>query len=129
MRSARHHAAGRRRFRADGGHALEKGHPNRRHQGRMTRLGTSIGSLMSKVRRIFALVLYCVGLWAVFDLLYSQFVYVADPPVRTANARYDHGLLPNVATYETWGTRRYRFYTNNLGFRDAAVREVPLQSA
>lgn len=35
-----------------------------------------------------------------------------------------HKFQPNVSAVETWGGRSYPLYTNSLGFRDAAPREV-----
>ncbi len=41
---------------------------------------------------------------------------------------YHHDLKPNTAAWAMWGTNRYRIYTNSLGFKDTAVRDVPLSS-
>ncbi len=38
----------------------------------------------------------------------------------------DHALKPNCASIEHWGRNSYEFFTNNLGFRDARIRDVPL---
>jgi len=37
-----------------------------------------------------------------------------------------HAFKPNCATIERWGGDTYEFFTNNLGFRDQEIREVPL---
>ncbi len=43
---------------------------------------------------------------------------------------YHHTLKPNAEfTYQRWGSLRHPVFTNSLGFRDRAVREVPLTSA
>ncbi len=40
-----------------------------------------------------------------------------------------HALRPNCASVYHWGGDSYEFVTNNLGFRDEKVREVPLADA
>ncbi len=78
-----------------------------------------------------AMVLYCLALFFVFDFLYSTFT-AGQEHERTARIYdpvYDHGLAPNFDGYDVWGEARYRLITDNLGFKDSAVREVPLQSS
>jgi hypothetical protein len=41
---------------------------------------------------------------------------------------YHHDLLPNRAVTARWGDSTYPLFTNSLGFRDASVRTVELQS-
>jgi hypothetical protein len=83
--------------------------------------------VMSKVQRRSAIVLYCIVVWLLLDLIYSRFFHAWDVYVRTPDEIYHHGLLPNVAGDITWGPLRQKYYTNSLGFRDAATREVPLK--
>ncbi len=47
---------------------------------------------------------------------------------RCSNPYYHHDFLPDQNAETTWGDRKYRIITNSLGFRDKAVREVPLAS-
>jgi lysophospholipase L1-like esterase len=82
---------------------------------------------MAKHLRRSAIALYCCALLLVFDFVYTRYLYVAPPPFYTSNADYHHGLLPNVASEFVWGTNRHAYFTNNLAFRDAAVRDVPLK--
>ncbi|MGH7563282.1 MAG: SGNH/GDSL hydrolase family protein [Gemmatimonadota bacterium] len=49
-------------------------------------------------------------------------------PVHKRSPHYHHDLRKSVNGWSQWGPFRYRFYTNNLGFRDDRVREVPLHS-
>jgi lysophospholipase L1-like esterase len=49
-------------------------------------------------------------------------------PVHTRSTHYHHGLRERVDGWSQWGPYRYRFYTNDLGFRDDHVRDVPLRS-
>ncbi len=49
-------------------------------------------------------------------------------PVRTGSSLYHHDLRKNVDGWSQWGHYRYRFHTNDLGFRDDRVRKVPLHS-
>lgn len=37
-----------------------------------------------------------------------------------------HALQPNCASIERWGRESYELCTNNLGFRDERIRDVPL---
>ena len=74
--------------------------------------------------------LYCVGLFLGFDFLYSAFTMgqERDHAARIANPIYDHGLAANFDGYDVWGEARYPLFTNSLGFKDGAVREVPLKA-
>ena len=77
-----------------------------------------------------AMVAYCLALFFVFDFFYSTFT-AGQEHERTARVYdpvYDHGLAPNFDGYDVWGEARYRLITDNLGFKDGAVREVPMQS-
>lgn len=48
--------------------------------------------------------------------------------VRRPDLYYHHGLVPNAtADSARFGTAVYPIYVNSLGFRDARVRDVPLQ--
>jgi hypothetical protein len=78
-----------------------------------------------------AMVLYCLALFFIFDFLYSTFTagQEHERTARVYNAVYDHGLAANFDGYDVWGEARYRLMTDSLGFKDGAVREVPLQSA
>src|SRR5665213_3657496 len=76
------------------------------------------------------LIAYCVALFLAFDFLYSAFSGGEEKqrPPRIANAIYDHGLAANFDGYDRWGGVRYRLFTDNLGFKDVSVRDVPLKS-
>jgi hypothetical protein len=77
-----------------------------------------------------AMVAYCLVLFFVFDFFYSTFT-AGQEHGRTARVYdpvYDHGLAPNFDGYDVWGEARYRLITDNLGFKDGSLREVPLQS-
>jgi hypothetical protein len=57
------------------------------------------------------------------DILNAAFTY------REASPVFHHGLSKNRAIDDAvWGPITYRLRTNSLGFRDAEVRRVPLQS-
>jgi hypothetical protein len=77
------------------------------------------------------LVSYCLLLFLGFDFLYSGFTRGQEREriARVADPIYDHGLVPNFDGYDVWGEARYRFFTNSLGFKDGAVREVPLKAS
>jgi hypothetical protein len=83
-------------------------------------------------RRMFkgaAVLSYCVALFFIFDFTYSA-IQSGDPrEFRVADPQYHHGLRPNFDGYEIWGSQHYRLRTNSLGFKDGAVRDVPMTSA
>lgn len=50
-------------------------------------------------------------------------------PLRAPSDLFHHDLRPRASVEdEVWGPRRSPYRTNSLGFRDRAVREVPLRS-
>jgi hypothetical protein len=77
------------------------------------------------------LFLYCLLLFLGFDFLYSAFTRGQEREriARVADPIFDHGLVPNFDGYDVWGEARYRLFTNSLGFKDGAVREVPLKAS
>ena len=46
---------------------------------------------------------------------------------RASNSYYNHQLVPNFEGDEPWAIGRYKIHTNNLGFKDSAIRDVPLE--
>jgi len=76
------------------------------------------------------LVVYCVLLFLAFDFVYSLVSGGEEKqrPPRIANPIYDHGLAANFDGYDRWGGVRYRLFTDNLGFKDVSVRDVPLKT-
>jgi hypothetical protein len=77
-----------------------------------------------------AMFLYCLALFLIFDFAYSALTtgQERERSPRVYDPVYDHGLAPDFDGYDVWGEARYRLITDNLGFKDGAVREVPLQS-
>jgi hypothetical protein len=73
---------------------------------------------------------YCLVLFLAFDFAYSTLTRGEERarPARIANPVYDHGFAADFDGYDTWGELRYRLTTDNLGFKDATVRTVPLKS-
>lgn len=43
---------------------------------------------------------------------------------RISSDIYDHDLKPNVNVMNKWQLYNYSFYTNSIGFRDSAIREI-----
>jgi hypothetical protein len=83
---------------------------------------------ISPVLRGPLVVVYCIALLFTFDLIYSNFMYDDDSLARISDPDYHHSMKPNFAGYKTRPWDRSPFYTNSLGFRDSAVRQVPLAS-
>lgn len=46
---------------------------------------------------------------------------------RTSHPVYHHDLLPSQSSTDVWGDKVYAEYTNNLGLRDARVRNIELK--
>jgi lysophospholipase L1-like esterase len=74
-----------------------------------------------------SIVLYCIVIFLVLDFCYSAFLRDEGHSARYPHPVYHHALLPNFDGYDNWGDHRYKFYTDSLGFRDAAVRNVAAQ--
>jgi len=78
-----------------------------------------------------------VALFVVFELA-VHIVYHDQNPwlrppfvksrIRVANPIYGHGLVPNFDGEEVWGNDKSHVVTNSFGFKDASMRQVPLQS-
>jgi hypothetical protein len=84
---------------------------------------------MRRLALYVGLIVYGVGIFLVCDLVFSSLFYrQGEGKVRVAHAVYHHGLAPSVDGYSRWGELPYRIKTNSLGFKDAAVRDVPLQT-
>jgi len=83
---------------------------------------------MSKATRRLLVVVYCLALWVTLDFIYSHTLGAPgarEPSPRTRAKDYHHGLVANFAGHDRWGPNRYPFFTNSLGLRDAAPRDVP----
>jgi len=77
--------------------------------------------------RVAALILLeCIAIWLIFDFVYSSLIAEHKRPPRIANSIFHHALAPNYDGFDIWAEHKSRLHTNNLGFKDAAVREVPL---
>lgn len=76
-----------------------------------------------------AVALYCAVLFLGSDVAYSRLVVGDERQFRIPSEEYHHGLLANYSGYDLWGGRRYRLFTNSLGMKDAAVREVSAGAA
>ena len=48
--------------------------------------------------------------------------------IRVAHPEYDHGIRPNAAGTESYGSQRAEYFSNSMGLRDAKIREVPLRA-
>jgi hypothetical protein len=70
---------------------------------------------------------YCLGIWLMVDFSYAGLTRGEKP--RIANPVFHHTFATNFAGYDEWGDRRHKLFTNNLGFKDAIVRDVPMMPA
>ena len=75
--------------------------------------------------KLATMTLYLLALYLACDFAYTKFLYEKDRTSRIPHDDYHHGLKANFEGYETWGRVREKLYTNNLGFKDGKVRDVP----
>lgn len=78
-----------------------------------------------RILNVALMMAYVVALFVGFDWAYTQFIHEKDVSGRYAHDHYHHGIKANFEGYETWGRSRERLYSNNLGFKDFKVRDVP----
>jgi hypothetical protein len=65
----------------------------------------------------------------VLSPLYSRpDAMAAEREYRLSLSPYHHGLLPSTTAISHWGGQQFTINTNSLGFKDSAVRNVPLDS-
>jgi hypothetical protein len=75
------------------------------------------------------LILMLLVLFIAIDLILGQiFIKNTNRTFRSRHFYYHHGLLPNKKAMATWHTLNYPVFTNSLGFRDTANRQVSLSS-
>ncbi len=43
---------------------------------------------------------------------------------RVSNINYHHSFSKNVDTFDYWGGKKYKFYTNSLGFKDFSNKKI-----
>jgi hypothetical protein len=84
---------------------------------------------MSPPLRHAALAAYCLVIFLVLDFGYSNLFKDDSRPLRIPDPVYHHGLAANFDGFDIWGENRHKLYTNSLGFKDAAVRDVPAKAA
>lgn len=78
---------------------------------------------------------FCAVLFFLLDAGYSAFVLRSRPVINAQSTCFQadpvrhHSLQANCNCIRHWGKNSYPFATNNLGFRDQSVREVPLSAA
>jgi len=80
---------------------------------------------MTPLRTGIFLAGYCLSLWLACDFVYTKFIMKRDPGPGVPNSIYSHDLRPNFSGRIRWGSATYPMYTNSLGFRDFAVRQIP----
>ncbi|MCX5891063.1 MAG: hypothetical protein NTY36_16700 [Deltaproteobacteria bacterium] len=72
-------------------------------------------------------IIFLVGFVVIFlDLILAPFFAERIPNIKDQN--YHHGMVPNYHGTVVWGTKKYIIYTNCLGFKDRANRNVKLQT-
>lgn len=86
-------------------------------------------------RRRIGMVALCLAAIVVADLCLGQIgrTFVPGWEVRSHRLKFrvqdpvfHHGLAPKVDQVDRWGTIGYQLFTNSLGLRDSAIRDLPL---
>ena len=79
---------------------------------------------------------FCAAMFVMLDGVYSFFSRKSAYPsqaeltgCKVQDAMRVYALRPNCSTIHAWGRDRYLLSVNSLGFRDEAVRQVPLTAA
>ncbi|MBW6534830.1 MAG: hypothetical protein K0B11_07475 [Mariniphaga sp.] len=81
------------------------------------------------IRNILFLFLLMIIVFAMLDQSLARIMIKnTDRTFRSAHSWYHHGLLPNQKVIASWYNIKYPLYTNSLGFRDAEMRNIPLQT-
>ena len=91
--------------------------------------------MTEKRKRVFekypktTIILLVTGFGLILDMVVGiLFIPTSDHGFRIQHPYFHHALLPNQSQTTHWGPIAYPISTNTLGFRDAAVRKVPLIS-
>lgn len=84
----------------------------------------------SNVKRNLILLAFLFLLFFIItDLILARiFIRYSDRNFRTSHYFYHHGLIPNQKAIANWYNIQYPLLTNSLGFRDAEIRNIPLES-
>lgn len=76
-----------------------------------------------------------IGLLLVLDVVLGTLAYrwipdrIDEREFRVASDIYHHDLKPNTSAWANWGPLAHRIHTNSLGFKDASVGEIALETA
>ncbi len=80
-------------------------------------------------RKMVLVLLFCLSLDFAIGRGITKWFEFAWPPIGTRHPVYHHDLLPSRDVMTVWHELYfYRITTNSLGFRDAEVREISLNS-
>ncbi len=89
----------------------------------------------AKLALLLLSIVFCVAAFLIFDWFRSAAIVrhfrstFRGNPCRVHDPVRHHALKPNCVATDQWGGDNYDFITNNLGFRDEKVRDVPLADA
>ncbi len=70
----------------------------------------------------FIITFFFISKFNFYDTIYPKLDH------RIANKNFHHSFKENVSTTDYWGSYKYKFYTNSLGFKDISSREVSKQT-
>jgi hypothetical protein len=86
-------------------------------------------SRMRRALKVWLMAAYCFAIFFALDFVYTKYFHEKNRSGRISHDDYHHGLTANFEGYESWGRLREKLYTNNLGFKDGRIRDVPAVAA
>ena len=84
---------------------------------------------MKKIINIFFIIILII----IFDLIFTLFIFskfnyyeifYPNKDHRISNEIFHHSFKKNVKTFDYWGSKKYEFTTNSLGFKDNTSRKI-----
>lgn len=75
------------------------------------------------------LVLFMCLVWLATDIIYSVFFSEKLEQFRVQNNQYHHGFRKNIDTYEYWGKRKYKIYTNSISLKDSSNKKIDIDTS
>ena len=78
-------------------------------------------------------IIFVILITLIFDLIFTYLLisnfnfyekFYPDLDHRVTNVNYHHSFKNNVDTFDYWGGKKYKFYTNSLGFKDSFSRQI-----
>lgn len=77
----------------------------------------------------FTLIIFLIIIFVIIDLIVGTIFLTRreEQKGRISDPYFNHTLSANFTGTEPWSGGRYQIFTNNLGFKDSKIRDVPLK--